>query len=137
MLAAVQNLTVTFEAQTFIFASNISCQLHLGKSNFLSSLLPFLAPLPFLQFHLCFPNFPHSLHYSHHTCSTFLFTLRSRSQLSPFLPLIPPMLPFTISPVSSSSAWPECCQHADTLSFPLWSQNQPNQLLAPCPPARH
>ena len=31
------SLMLTFQAQTFIFPSNISCQLHLGRSHFLSS----------------------------------------------------------------------------------------------------
>lgn len=118
------NGTVTFQAQTFIFASNISCQLHVGRSNFLSFPLSpnllssnpiwsFLSLSSFISSHLLL--FP-SLHSPSLTpcISSLLFFFLSTP-------------PFTISPVSSGTALEMRAVSEQIHFLPPWSQNQPNQ----------
>ena len=107
------SLMLTFQAQTFIFASNISCQLHLGRSHFLSS-PPSSNLVSSLLLILSISSFISS-------CSSLLSSvlLPSFFCLLHFLSSIFSSLPFTISPVSSGSVFRlRRCQQADTLSPP-------------------
>lgn len=122
-LLAFENLMVTFQAQTFIFAGNISCQLHLGQSNFLS---PLLCP-SLLSSNPISSLFHSFLHLYHLISSSFL------SPPSPFPSALCISSPLFIH--ATSLPFHLLVPAVHTLSavsvqihfLPPWSQNHPNQ----------
>lgn len=110
------SLMLTFQAQTFIFASNISCQLHLGRSHFLSS-------PPSSNLVSSSSNPPHLFIY--------LISLRFPFLNSPPLFLLPSAFPpLYLSPFHLLVPAQRLARNAvrtQTHFLPLWSQNQPNQ----------